>query len=447
MATNFRLQFTNRFQPPVDGVTSDPGSWWSTSPVNVTETYLPGQLLNDGHTLRGHSAIPKASERKLRWGILGLGRIAKDFAVALKMTGADITSVAAGSLPNATARAQAFANTYSVPQSWGTYEDLAADPNVDIVYIATINTRHFDTALLMLQAGKNVLLEKPMTMNYREAQALEEAAIKSKRLLLTNYWTRFFPVVKYARSVLASNRLGTISSMRGDFGFATPIDIDDRFLNRQIGGGAMLDVGCYLVNLAVMVNPSAAEEIPSQIQAISQQNLMGTQYSVDTEMSFSLNWNDERYQTGLQASKRTSQNHTTPWIMTGQASFRRPSSFEVEIDGTHGRLVIHSPANAATAATVYEYTPFGPMKEIEVIRSDLPPFDATFGPEKYPRGSGFVYIIQDIEACMLEKGIPGTQEHHGLPGCLELEPLTMKDQLNTVQITDLVLQKAGYWDW
>ena len=207
--------------------------WWQGSQVTTTETYLPGLL-------------PKTTNerRKLRWGILGLGRIAHDFTTALIMSGANVTAAAAGSLPNATLRANAFAKLYDVPQSYGTYAAMAEDPNVDIVYIATVNTRHYDPAMMMLKAGKNVLIEKPMTLHLTEAEGLANAAKEANLFLMTNYWTRFFPVMKHVRSVLASGRLGTIQSMNGDFGFPTPPNIHDRYLNRQAGGGAMLDIGC-----------------------------------------------------------------------------------------------------------------------------------------------------------------------------------------------------------
>jgi len=411
--------------------------WWCSTDVTTTETFLPGLLPDQpNHSSSRHNKnSTNKRKRKLRWGVLGLGRIAKDFTTALRMTGADVTAAAAGSLPNATARARAFAKLYSIPQSYGSYQAMAEDTNIDIVYIATINTLHYDVALQMLKAGKNVLLEKPMTMKYEQAQMLAATAKKEKRLLLTNYWTRFFPVVKYARSVLASKELGDVNAMRGDFGFPAVPDIKDRFLNRTQGGGAMLDLGCYLVNVADMVNPT--KDAPYQLQATAQRTYMGVKYGVDTELSFALNW------------KKSSSNKTTetPFLMTGQASFRRPSSFEIEIDATHGRLVIHSPANAATAATVYKYAPFGPMKEREYVRSELPTFDESFGAEEYPRGAGFIYIIQDIEKCMYKEGIPGSKTDRDQPGCLELEPLTMQDQLNTAQMTDLILQNTGYFDW
>ncbi len=140
-------------------------------------------------------------------------------------------------------------------------------------------------------------------------------------------------------------------------------------------------------------------------------------------------------------------------IMSGQASFRRPSSFEVEINGGQTRLVIHKPANAPTDATLYEYETYGPLKHVEKVHSSLPEYNtAYYYPEQYPHGAGFAYVINALETCMKEKGIPGrrrtAEKRHGGSGgggCLELEELTMKEQLATAAIVDDIMQKTGYW--
>ena len=416
---------------------------WSHSPeVERKETILPG--IDPVSYLRGKT------DMQLRWGVLGLGRIARDFTSTLIMSGANVTAVAAGSLPNAKARAKAFAEIYSVPQFYGSYEELAADPNVDIVYIATINTLHYDTTILMLRAGKNVLVEKPMAMDYEEAQTMAQEARKANRLLLTNYWTRFFPVIKHVRSVLANQQIGPIYAMRGDFGFPTPLNASDRFLNRLNGGGALLDLGCYLVNLAVMVNPT--KTLPTAIEASAQKTYSGVDYGVDTEASFILQWDSiETKGAENEVGKIDANLVNSTMIMTGQASFRRPSSFEVEINGGQGRLVIQGPANSPTEYTIYEYVPYGPLKSMEIVRSELPVFDESFGPPQYQHGGGFLYIIRDIEKCMFKKGIPGQsvkEGHHEVPvGCLELDSLSMMDQLSTVRITDDIMRQVGYWNW
>ncbi len=230
--------------------------WWEEQDHDVptTTTVL---VSGDDELWKGGGADASS---QLRWGILGLGRIARDFTTALKMTGANVTAVAAGSLPESHKRARAFAQTFHIANHYGSYEELAADRNVDIVYIATTNNLHYNNTLLMLQAGKNVLVEKPMAVTYQQAQIMAATAAQHKRLLLTNYWTRFFPVYQnyYTRSRLESSIIRSTAMMHGDFGFQAHPDAADRFLNRTLGGGVMLDLGCYLVNLAVMVVAAAA---------------------------------------------------------------------------------------------------------------------------------------------------------------------------------------------
>lgn len=208
----------------------------------------------------------------------------------------------------------------------------------------------------------------------------------------------------------------------------------------------MLDLGCYLVNLAVMA--SATTDLPVDIQASAQRTYLGVDYNVDTETSFILKWDSH----GNQSTKGTlfGPNATdTTMIMSGQTSFRRPSSFEVEIEGADGRLKIHGPANAPNRSTIYEYGTegLGSLKRIELVGSELPAFDKSYGPKEYPRGEGFVYVINELEQCMFENGIPGADEMSDKEGCLSLDELPMNEQLNTVRITDEILRKFGYRDW
>jgi len=431
--------------PPILTTTTKE-EWWEPVPVQTSTVRLPGQI-----TIR-------TDQDSLRWGILGLGRIAHDFATALKMVGANVTAVAAGSLPHARDRARQFALIYQVPRHYGTYQELANDPNVDIVYIATTNQLHCNNTLLMLRHGKNVLVEKPMALNANEAHRMALEAKQQKRLLLTNYWRRFFPVTKYTRQVIASGRLGPLMAMHGDFGFPAVPASSSRLLNRTLGGGSMLDLGCYLVNMAVMVVVSSANMaahdknaanmsrrlFPVDITGTAQTRYLEEHYDVDTEMAFALQWDTKNKKLSPSSSPAA-----FSMVMSGQTSFRRPSSFAVQIQGTHGRLVIHRPANAPFAASLYEYEPFGPETYVEMVESqNAPLFDESYYPEQYPGGAGFVYVIQDLEKCMNTLGIPGRprssskeEQEHG--GCLELEELTMAEQLVTVEISDEVMRKAG----
>lgn len=416
--------------------------WWE-EPTNITTTLiLLDSIFGDKYK---HDFLDNKdnSHINLRWGILGAGRIARDFTMALRMAGSHVQAVAAGSLPHALQRAQAFADTYEIPHAYGTYQELAVDPSVDLVYVATTNHLHAENVIQMLQAGKNVLVEKPMAVTYREAQEMVAAAKQQKRLLLVNFWTRFFPIYdNYALPLLHNKSLteSTDLAMRGDFGFpAPPHDtLSQRLFNKTLGGGATLDLGCYLVDIAVRVAAQFAKyhttfiTKPVDIQATGTDLYQGESFGVDTETSFSLQWK------GGRSDKQSS------FIVSGQVSFRRPSSFDVEIMGDKGRLVVHRPANAPHAATVYQHEQiYGPVTAIEYAESLRVPFNDSFGPEQYPGSTGFVYVIRDIERCMATKGIPGRKSV--VNGCLELEKLPIAHQLMTAEITQEIMDKIGYW--
>lgn len=149
------------------------------------------------------------SDPRVGWGIVGAGRISHEFAVALKVLGANMTAVAAGSLPHALSRAEAFAATFGILSAYGSYEELAKDPAVKVVYIGTTNQLHYENTILMLSHGKHVVCEKPLAMDEHEAKEMIALARKKKLLLLTNYWTRWFPAVKFAQEVM-SRRLSFI---------------------------------------------------------------------------------------------------------------------------------------------------------------------------------------------------------------------------------------------
>lgn len=124
-------------------------------------------------------AFSSKREPVLRWGILGPGRIAHDFTSVLIVSGCNVTAVAAShddEVSSAISRAQTFAELFSIPNYYGSYEELASDPNVDIVYVATTNQNHMKPTLMMLEAGKNVLVEKPTTVTYREAKMMYDEA-------------------------------------------------------------------------------------------------------------------------------------------------------------------------------------------------------------------------------------------------------------------------------
>lgn len=189
-------------------------------------------------------------EGKIRWGILGTGHIAKTFAKALQfLPGADL--VAVGS--RAAETAKNFAEVFNVRHQHAGYEQLAKDPEVDVVYIATPHSLHRKNTILCLKAGKAVLCEKPFAINAGRALQMIDVARAEKLFLMEAMRTRFLPTIVKVREWLEQGLIGPVRMLQADFGFSEDWDPQSRLLNPQVGGGALLDVGVYTVSLASMV--------------------------------------------------------------------------------------------------------------------------------------------------------------------------------------------------
>jgi predicted dehydrogenase len=190
------------------------------------------------------------ADGQLRWGIIGTGGIAQTFALDLELTDSG-RIVAVGSRAQDTA--DAFADTHDIPNRHASYEALVADPEVDAVYVATPHPWHHDNAMLALEAGKAVLVEKPFTMNAGEARDLVATARGRGLFLMEAMWTRFLPHIADLRRLLAEGALGEIVSLSADHGQWFPDDPQHRLFAPTLGGGALLDLGVYPVSFASMV--------------------------------------------------------------------------------------------------------------------------------------------------------------------------------------------------
>jgi predicted dehydrogenase len=186
----------------------------------------------------------------IRWGIMGTGAIAATFARGLTDL-PDAVLVAVGS--RTAQAAEQFGARFGVPRHHASYAALAADPEVDAVYIATPHPFHYPNARLCLAAGKAVLCEKPFTLNAREAAALIEEARARGVFLMEAMWTRCLPLFVRLRELLAAGAIGTPRMVQADFNFRTAVQPRSRLFDLELGGGALLDVGVYPVSLASMV--------------------------------------------------------------------------------------------------------------------------------------------------------------------------------------------------
>lgn len=184
------------------------------------------------------------TDHPIRWGILGTGAIANTFATALASLD-DAVLQAVGSRSRESA--DRFADGHGIPNRHGTYEALAADPEVDVVYIATLNSLHHDNAILCIEHGKAVLCEKPFTINRAQAEAVFAAAREKGVFIMEAMWTRFIPAVQQARAWIDEGAIGAVRMVQANFGFrhdAAPL------FDLALGGGSLLDVGIYPITLA-----------------------------------------------------------------------------------------------------------------------------------------------------------------------------------------------------
>ena len=196
----------------------------------------------------------------LRWGILGTGGIAHAFAADLVHTDSGVV-VAVGS--RSQAGADRFAERHAIARRHPSYEALAADPEVDAIYVATPHPFHHGNALLALEAGKHVLVEKAFTMNAAEAVEVVEAARTRGLFLMEAMWTRHLPHVIEIRRLIAEGALGRVVTVMADHGQSFAFDPSSRLFAPELGGGALLDLGVYPVSFASMVLGT-----PTRIEAV-----------------------------------------------------------------------------------------------------------------------------------------------------------------------------------
>ena len=199
------------------------------------------------------------TEQKVRWGILGPGGIAASFAADLSLVPrAELAAV--GSRSQATA--DAFAERFGFARAHGSYADLAADPDVDVIYIATPHAFHAEAALLCIEAGKAVLVEKPITLDLADAMRLVAAAREKGVFLMEAMWMRLNPAIRKIKELVEDGTIGWVSSIHADFGLQGPFDAEHRLRNPELGGGALLDLGVYPINFAHLIMGA-----PASVQA------------------------------------------------------------------------------------------------------------------------------------------------------------------------------------
>lgn len=289
--------------------------------------------------------------RKVRWGILGTGAIARQFVEGLNsLPEAEVLAVGSRS----EASAAEFADEREIPRRYASYDDLAADPDVDVVYVAIPHPFHADNAELCLEAGKAVLCEKPFTLNAAEAERIVWLARDRGLFLMEGMWTRFFPLMEKLRRLVSDGAIGEVRMLNVDFGFRADLDPASRLFDPKLGGGALLDVGVYCVSLASMVLGK-----PSRTVGLSHLGETG----VDEQASVIL-----EHEGGRLASLSIGIRTATPQ--------------EVTIMGTDGYLRVHSPWWRPTSMTISR-----PGEGTETVEAPV-------------SGNGFNYEAAEVMRCL-----------------------------------------------
>ncbi|MEU1459116.1 Gfo/Idh/MocA family oxidoreductase [Streptomyces sp. NPDC005727] len=189
-------------------------------------------------------------QRSVRWGILATGGIAAAFAADLvDLPDAEIVAVAS----RRREPAEAFAERFGVTRAYGDWESLAADPDIDVVYVATPHAAHRAAAALCLTAGRNVLCEKAFTLNAREAGELVALAKEHDRFLMEAMWMYCNPLVRRLKALVDDGAIGEVRTVQADFGLAGPFPAAHRLRDPELGGGSLLDLGVYPVSFAQLL--------------------------------------------------------------------------------------------------------------------------------------------------------------------------------------------------
>ncbi|MDE8669210.1 Gfo/Idh/MocA family oxidoreductase [Pseudarthrobacter sp. H3Y2-7] len=290
------------------------------------------------------SRVPDSRDAPvLRWGIMGPGWIAERFTESLQAhTGQVIGAVGSRSLN----RSKAFADTFNVPAAYGSYEELAAAPDIDIVYVCTPHTGHHAAALLAIEAGKHVLVEKPLGLNADQARDIAGRAEAAGVFAAEAMWTFFLPKFDVIRQILDAGTLGTITTVVAEYG--EHFDPSHRIFNPDLAGGPLLDLGTYPLALVTEVLGS-----PQQLAAMGQPHQSGVNAQLSAMMTFD---------GGAQAMVNTHVHNFTPTAaivvgseatLTIDGPFNMPGGFEVRFpDGT--RLRHDEPAGGHFEGLHYE---------------------------------------------------------------------------------------------
>lgn len=320
----------------------------------------------------------------INWGVLGPGSIANTFATAMKVSRrGKISAVASRSQE----RAKGFAEKYAIENIYTDYRGLLNDPNVDVIYIATPHSFHFEQAKKCLEAGKHVLVEKPCTVNAAQMQHLVDLAKANNVLLQEGVWSRFMPVLSQVKTLINQGEIGDIQYIQSSIGFAfqNRAEPKERLAKPELAGGALLDLGIYSISLSQFF----LEEHPSSIHCVGKL----TEQLVDDHELVNLCYDSGRY------SQFTS-------------SMSAHASNAMHIVGSDGYIILPHCFWDTNAAYVY--------KDDKCVQTIEVPHTA----------NGFEYEIEEVMNCIDQGKL-----------CSEL--MTHQDSISTLQVMDDLRAQLG----
>lgn len=292
---------------------------------------------------------------QLKWGILSTGTIAKKFADTLCRLPDCGTLQAVASRSQETANQ--FASSYNIPRAYSDYLSLVRDPDIDVIYIATPHSLHYENAKLCLEHNKHVLCEKSFTVNLPQAAALTKLAKEKNLFLMEAFWTKFLPAYQLLNQIIAKGEIGDITHLRVQYGFAPTGARYVRKFAPNLAGGTLLDIGVYALGVSAMLLGYQPEHMYS--------NAIIGEYGTDTFNSIMLS-----YPNGI-----------TAHLITTIGAVIEP---EAVLFGTKGQVTLPN---------------FSALQNFRVDKSDGSSYtlDAPF------EINGFEYQIRETAACLLTK--------------------------------------------
>jgi len=308
--------------------------------------------------------------RKVRWGIAGLGNIANKFAADLIITSTvDLIAVASSNL----SRAEAFKDNYGAKKAYGSYNELYKDTDIEVIYIAGLNSDHKQMTIDALNAGKAVLCEKPLGLNTTEVNQMIDVAKAQKCFLMEGLWSRFNPAINRAKEWIEKGKIGVPRFLYAEFSFyRLDADRSHRLMAPEKGGGALLDIGIYPLFLAYFLFG-----MPKDMKALT----LNASTGVDIQTSIILQY--ENAQAML------------------YCGITNNSDNNAKIGGTEGEIVLPGRWHDTQSIDL--------IKKQEKIRDELPTL-----------GNGFTYQIDEVNYCILNNK---TEGRWGLKNTSELASL------------------------